>query len=630
MLILVNGLVMGTSLHVFAQTAGVIIVIGSDTTWTKADSPHRLTGPLLVNQGVTLTVEAGASVNLNGYEMRINGTLRAIGTSTEKIHFKNGTINFTEFSVAWNEETGSGSILQYSLLDDVKIVNSVPVSINNNPIGDDNVWTKEESPIDFSGPVIVDSGKTLTIEAGVTVNLKSYDLVVDGTLRVLGSSSDKVYFKVGRLVFTESSNGWDEQAGSGSMIDNAVLDRADIVSNVSLKITNSNITYKVWVDSSSILAGNIINTLVITGGSVIVSDNEINTINGCYGTPEISHNTIDSISGSGGSPVISDNTITKIGYVEHTRQNKKVIHYLTADSPSITNNVVNDGIYLNATGQSTISHNTITGHLYAYTSYYSMGMFYTGTKTETATTSGIILEGTGHIIENTITECKVGIKTGIQEGTVIEGNVLDNNDKGLEVYSEAVIQKNTFSSNEVAIFTYNDGLFTIKDNLFINNEKGILTEGNVNIERNSMTNNQIAILLHSQLQAVIKNNTFTDNTEAIRIENNPSVTINYNNFENCIQSNINLVNTSNTIDATNNWWGTADTQATNLTIHDYKYEFGLGRVDFTPFLTEPNTEAEPTPSTEIPEFPQWLLLPLFLVATFVVVFYRKRLTANKN
>ena len=82
------------------------------------------------------------------------------------------------------------------------------------------------------------------------------------------------------------------------------------------------------------------------------------------------------------------------------------------------------------------------------------------------------------------------------------------------------------------------------------------------------------------------------------------------------------MSTSNTIDATNNWWGTTDTQAINLTIYDYNYNFDLGKVTFTPFLTEPNQEAIPR---EIPEFPSWMLLPVFLVATFAVVALRKRL-----
>ncbi len=40
-------------------------ILHSDTEWTKAGSPYILTGPVAVDSGVTLTVEAGATVELN-------------------------------------------------------------------------------------------------------------------------------------------------------------------------------------------------------------------------------------------------------------------------------------------------------------------------------------------------------------------------------------------------------------------------------------------------------------------------------------------------------------------------------------------------------------------------------------
>jgi len=51
---------------VSAESPGVIVTISSDTTWTKANSPHTFTGPLLVKEGVTLTIDAGVLVDFNG------------------------------------------------------------------------------------------------------------------------------------------------------------------------------------------------------------------------------------------------------------------------------------------------------------------------------------------------------------------------------------------------------------------------------------------------------------------------------------------------------------------------------------------------------------------------------------
>jgi hypothetical protein len=60
-------------------------IITQDTTWTKANGPYSLTGPVGVSQGVTLTIEPGTTVNLNNYYIIVNGTLVAKGTSTDKI-----------------------------------------------------------------------------------------------------------------------------------------------------------------------------------------------------------------------------------------------------------------------------------------------------------------------------------------------------------------------------------------------------------------------------------------------------------------------------------------------------------------------------------------------------------------
>ncbi|PVX26949.1 MAG: hypothetical protein CW716_04815 [Candidatus Bathyarchaeum sp.] len=556
--ILVNSFLFGVT-AVSAEAPGVIVIIGSDTTWTKADSPHELTGPILVNQGVTLTVEAGATVNLNGYELRVNGTLRAKGTSTNYIVLDDGTITFTEFSNPWDEQTGTGSIIQFAILNDVQIGNSVPVSINENPVGEDNVWTKEESPINFTGSITVDETEILTVEAGVTVNMQGHDLIVKGTLQVFGDSSNKVHFYGGlstaKINFTETSTTWDEQTATGSIIDHAIIDRVNLIIDSSPKISNCNTTFKIFAGGSCVLMGNTISVLSITGGSVVASNNDIEIINECHGTPEILNNTIKMIYGPGGSPVISGNTITELGVVAPGENTE--IHWLTADSPTISNNIIQRGMYLKAES-SIISGNTITGYTYTYSydNFEMVGMFpVLKTYDGAILTSGITLLGSGHVEGNTIFGCN----KGIEGGTTVVRNVLVGNDVGVFVNSFAVIQNNTFKDNRVAI------------------------------------------AVHPQAS---------------------KVTISYNNFENSTQNSIYLVGVSSNIDATNNWWGTSDLQAINLTIHDYKYEFGLGKVNFTPFLTEPNTEAVPN---EIPEFPAWAVLPLFLVATFGVIIVRKKL-----
>lgn len=109
-------------------------VINLDTTWTKANSPYELKGPMLVSNGITLTVEPGATVNLNDYYIQVNGTLNARGSSTDTIHFNGGIIRLTEYSNNWNEQTGLGCIIENANLSKTSIEISNSPKINNNSI----------------------------------------------------------------------------------------------------------------------------------------------------------------------------------------------------------------------------------------------------------------------------------------------------------------------------------------------------------------------------------------------------------------------------------------------------------------------------------------------------------------
>ena len=124
--VLVLGLVcVGMVLPIWVQaSANVSGIIETDTVWTRAISPYNLTANVLVSNGVTLTIEPGVTVNLNGYYIMVNGTLNARGTSSDYIFLNNGgSIKFTDFSSDWNEQSSSGSIIEYANL-------TLPQSIN--------------------------------------------------------------------------------------------------------------------------------------------------------------------------------------------------------------------------------------------------------------------------------------------------------------------------------------------------------------------------------------------------------------------------------------------------------------------------------------------------------------------
>jgi parallel beta-helix repeat protein len=133
--LLLNGLIVGAVYFGGAQAStSVPSVISQDTTWTKAGSPYTLQGAVLVNQGVTLTIEPGTTINLQGNHIQINRTLHAVGTDSNKITFNNGGVNFMTTSSNWDQAKGTGSILENAILTgNVEISGSDP-KINKNTI----------------------------------------------------------------------------------------------------------------------------------------------------------------------------------------------------------------------------------------------------------------------------------------------------------------------------------------------------------------------------------------------------------------------------------------------------------------------------------------------------------------
>ncbi len=64
--------------------------IDSDTTWARANSPYILRGAVSVWVGVVLTIESGTTVDLNGNNLTVIGTLTAKGTEVDKTVFNGG------------------------------------------------------------------------------------------------------------------------------------------------------------------------------------------------------------------------------------------------------------------------------------------------------------------------------------------------------------------------------------------------------------------------------------------------------------------------------------------------------------------------------------------------------------
>ena len=377
-------------------------------------------------------------------------------------------------------------------------------------ISSDTTWTQTGSPYILTGNLLVESGVKLTINAGTTVNLGSYYIMVNGTLVARGTSDNPIVFNGGSLTFTSSIAAWNEQTQSGCIIENAILTTA-ITSENAVKINSNTIN----------------NALTVTCDSIVTNNNIKGNVNG--GT-------------------ISGNNITGDVFAQDIFSNY------------IIGNV----------GGSTVSNNYIKGRVGANGNCVIFNNTIIGDTTSSADKAGIAVSSA---------------YIGASGYPKIENNIIANSGVGISV---SVLIRSWFSVD----------IPEIRNNLIIQNGVGI--QYSISRQEPWETN-----------QTIIESNTIAKNAIGIKfVGTAQECQIINNNIQENTNYSIYLYQTTDTVDVTNNWWGTTDQSAISNSFYDYYKDFNLGKVNFVPFLTAPNPNAplissfvEPSPSPSLSPSP---------------------------
>jgi hypothetical protein len=217
---------------------------------------------------------------------------------------------------------------------------------------------------------------------------------------------------------------------------------------------------------------------------------------------------------------------------------------------------------------------------------------------------------------NTNSYTAISVFTG---SPIIVNNAFDCHGVGINTYNGYPVISNNFikCTGNYGVYASNNAY--ISDNNITGCSSGVYVTGNSTVTRNLITSNTFGVRVSASSAKIennvivsnnygisgggtIRNNTFGNNVLGVDISLAANIT--QNNIISSTQNNIRMsMSSANTVDATYNWWGTTDTQAINQTIQDYKTNPSTGKVNFTPFLTELNTQAPSLQNTYLTPAP---------------------------
>ncbi len=595
-LLLAIALCIWRSLTAQTNVSGYIL---SNTTWTVANSPYIVTGNILVNNGVTLTIEPGVVVKFDTTKtLQVDGELIAIGTAQNRITFTAndatpakgswGRIQFSDNSTdAVFDTLGnyvSGSIFKYC---DIRYGGGVP--------GDATVYCDTSSPY-FSHCRISNCLKQAVYftQAGGKVDSSSIRDCVGTALHFNSPIASDLIVKNDTFEFNGGGIGY---GGSGSLanvtIENCLFSNSDsaisVQSTLSSIITDNVFTANTYAIRGDLGANATISNNVFTAhtSSVIGSCSPWGFISG--GDVNITNNYFENNMG-----VISMQANTFVVIQDNTFKNNR----FHSSNGSLCYSSGGSNL-LNIYGHGVIINNVFEGNTSAYGGY--LLQLY------------VQLEITGNVFKNNspvTIDC--GSKPNICSNKFLNnsGSVINSNPSYRSTGANSYIHGNEFLYNSgigATISIVSNFPYYVNDYAIINRNEfqGDSTAGDpiisiigctATVSNNRFLNNPNSgypVISVSNSNSNIHNNDFLGNTgvSCLRISGTTQPVVTQNNFVNPgVQYEIeNLIpfGPGANINVSDNYWGTTNTTHIDSVIKDYFDDSNLSVALYPPVLTSP-------------------------------------------
>ena len=265
--------------------------------------------------------------------------------------------------------------------------------------------------------------------------------------------------------------------------------------------------------------------------------------------------------------------------------------------------------------------NTVTDSENAIAFHSSVNSRIEGNKIAGNNVAILLYNASSHnsIIENSITNNGNGIWSEFNPSPSNYNNIIGNNVSGntnfgilLRSSSNDLVEGNHIENSEDGIYLSGSSCQhnTIADNNITNNNNGIYIGGDPKhntITKNNIANNGRGIYVSHSSNNTLYQNNFIDNTIQI-----------YGTIDEFPESEAPSANIWS-YGATGNYWS------------NYTGADGDGIGDTPHIIDENNQDPYPLIETaQIPEFPSWIILPLFIAATLTTLIYRKKLAKTPS